>query len=73
MASNRQVFQKLAAPTVPAVDVEADLNRLMSRQTGHQPQGRTSGQLPGFSQEGTSLEFITLHKRQPVGKAPPRP
>lgn len=57
------------APPGTAVEMQADLNRLMSRQVQHQPQGRTSGQLPSFSQEGTSLlEFLTLQRRESVMK-----
>lgn len=57
------------APAVDAGEMEADPNRLMSEQVQHQPQGRTSGQLPSFSQEGTSLlEFITQQRRESVMK-----
>lgn len=48
-------------PSNAAGEVEADPDRPVCGQVQHQPQGRTSGPLPSFIQEGTSpLEFITL-------------
>lgn len=48
-------------PSNAAGEVEADPDRPACGQVRHQPQGRTSGRLPSFIQEGTSpLEFITL-------------
>ena len=63
----RQIFQRFVAPLLSAVEIQADFNRLMSRHVRRQPQERCSGQLPSFSQEGTSLvEFTTLLRRQSV-------
>lgn len=48
-------------PSNAAGEVEADPDRPACGQVRHQPQGKTSGRLPSFIQEGTSpLEFITL-------------
>lgn len=48
-------------PSNAAGEVAADPDRPACGQVRHQPQGRTSGRLPSFIQEGTSpLEFITL-------------